>query len=136
MRKSDRRSDRKWRSGTVGVWFVILIGAPLAAHHSPAVFDQSTQIVLSGTVSEFRWMNPHSWIDLEVESAGTELDGRWSVEMTGQTYLVRAGWRRSTIVPGDEVRITVNPLRTGEKIGKFISVTLPDGTELSERARP
>jgi hypothetical protein len=80
-------------------------------------------------------MNPHSWIDLDV-AGDVVLAGRWSVEMTAPTYLVRAGWRRSTLSPGDEVVVVVNPLRTGEQIGKFVRVTLADGTELSERARP
>jgi hypothetical protein len=119
----------------VGACVLLLLVGTLAAHHSPAVFDQSAEVVLTGTVSEFRWMNPHSWIDLDV-AGDAELAGRWSVEMTAPTYLVRAGWRRSTLSPGDEVVVVVNPLRTGEQIGKFVRVTLADGTELSERARP
>ncbi len=134
MPKFDRTSDRSALSG-VSAWVLLLFAVPLAAHHSPAVFDQSAQIVLPGTVSEFRWMNPHAWIDLDVVGDG-EITGRWSVELTAPTYLVRAGWRRSTLSPGDQVTVIVNPLRTGEKIGKFVRVTLPDGTELSERAQP
>jgi len=103
-------------------------------HHSPAVFDQTKQITLVGVVQEFRWTNPHSWIALNVRNE----DGLlivWDIEMTGPSHLVRAGWRSTTVSAGDEVTIVANPLRTEEPVSKFISITLADGTELSERVQ-
>jgi hypothetical protein len=106
--------------------------APLTAHHSPAVFDRTKEVTLTGTVKDFRWQNPHTWIQIEVpgERGGTVL---WGVELTSPTYLVRAGWRSNTIKPGDTVSIVVNPVRTGEPAGIFVSMTLADGTVLYER---
>jgi hypothetical protein len=108
--------------------------AAAIAHHSPAVFDLGRQITLEGVVAEFRWTNPHSWIELTVTDAGGGTTA-WSIEMNGPTHLVRAGWRRSTIAAGDAVTIVANPLRTDEKVGKFVSVTLPGGERLTERAQ-
>lgn len=114
----------------------ILVGVSglAPAHHSPAVFDLGREITLEGVVNQFRWTNPHSWIELTVRNAAGDPE-TWAIEMTGPTHLVRAGWTRRTVSPGDEVTIVANPLRTDEKVGKFVSVVLPSGDELSERAR-
>jgi hypothetical protein len=56
----------------------------------------------------------------------------WAVEMNPPSYLVKAGWTSKTVKPGDVVTIMVNPLRTNEKAGKFVSITLADGQVLTE----
>ena len=102
------------------------------AHHAPAVFDQTKTIVVEGTVTEFVWSNPHSWIRMDVRGK----DGKvvnWSIEMNPPTYLIRAGWKSTTLKPGDPISIVANPLRTGEPSGKFVAVTLPDGRVLGEQ---
>lgn len=101
-------------------------------HHSPAVFDRTREIKLMGSIKEFRWSNPHSWIELNVRNDNGGVDV-WSVEMNGPSFLVKAGWKASTLKAGDEVVILANPLRTDEKVGKFVSITLPDGRVLTER---
>jgi hypothetical protein len=115
-------------AGTMlGSW----IGVPAAAHHSPAVFDRTKEVKLVGSVKEFRWSNPHSFIELDVrnEKGGTDT---WAVEMNPPSYLVKAGWTAKTVKAGDMVTIMVNPLRTSEPVGKFISITLPGGQVLGE----
>jgi hypothetical protein len=105
---------------------------PVEAHHAPAVFDQSRTIVIDGTVTEFVWSNPHSWIHMNV--AGD--DGKvtdWVIEMNPPTYLIRAGWKSTTLQPGDKVSVVANPLRTNEPSGKFVAITLPDGRILGEQ---
>ena len=57
----------------------------------------------------------------------------WTVEMTAPSYLVRAGWKATTVKPGDEVVVTVRPLKNGDPGGLFVSVTLADGRTLTER---
>jgi hypothetical protein len=129
---STYKTSRLITAGCVATILLGLTGSTLG-HHSPAVFDQSREITLVGVVKEFRWTNPHSWIAISVSDAeGSEV--AWDVEMTGPSHLVRAGWRSSTVSAGDEVTIVANPLRTNETVGKFVSIMLPDGTELSERA--
>ena len=109
-----------------------LSASTLAAHHSPAVFDRTKEIKLVGVVKEFKWSNPHSWIELSVRNAKGELES-WAVEMGSPNHLVKAGWRSTTIKSGDEVTIIAHPLRTDEKVGQFVKITLADGKELTER---
>jgi hypothetical protein len=106
--------------------------APVAAHHSPAAFDRTKEVKLVGTVKEFRWQNPHTWIEVIVpDEKGKEVV--WGVELTSPTYLVRAGWKSNIIKPGDKVTVIVNPVRSGEPSGIFKSLTLADGRVLTER---
>jgi hypothetical protein len=102
-----------------------------AAHHSPVVFDRTKEVKLAGSVKEFRWSNPHSFIELDVRNEAGGMD-TWAVEMNPPSYLVKAGWTSKTVKPGDVVTVMVNPLRTNEKAGKFVSITLADGQVLTE----
>lgn len=102
------------------------------AHHAPAIFDQTRTIVIEGTVTDFVWSNPHSWIRMDVTSDDGSVTN-WSIEMNPPTYLIRGGWRSTTIKPGDEVSVTANPLRSGEPAGKYVAIELPDGRVLGEQ---
>jgi len=101
------------------------------AHHSPAVFDRTREVKLVGTVREFRWSNPHSFIELDVRNEKGVVEP-WAVEMNPPSYLVKAGWKSSTVKAGDMVTVMVNPLRTSETVGKFVSITLSGGQVLTD----
>ncbi len=103
-----------------------------AAHHSPVVFDHTKKVTIVGTVTEFKWSSPHSWIHIDVPDEQGRI-GNWGVEMDPASMLARSGWRSSTIKPGDKVSIVVYPLRNNEKGGHYISITLPDGRTLGSR---
>ncbi len=103
-----------------------------AAHHSPAVFDRSREVLVEGVVREFRWGMPHSWIHLDVTDQNGAV-ARWTIEMNPASSLVKRGWRASTLQSGDHVSVLVYPLRNGEKGGQYLSITLPDGKVLTER---
>lgn len=105
---------------------------PVLAHHSPAAFDRTKEVKLVGTVKEFRWQNPHTWIEVLVPDEKGK-DVLWGVELTSPTYLIRAGWKSNIIKPGDKVTVVVNPVRSGEPSGIFKSLTLADGRVLTER---
>jgi hypothetical protein len=102
------------------------------AHHSPIVFDRTRQLTIEGTVTEFKWSSPHSWIHVDVKDENGVV-GNWSVEMNPASVLARTGWRSTTVKPGDAVAVTVYPLRNDEKGGQYISIKLPDGKTLGER---
>ena len=106
--------------------------ASVAAHHSPVLFDRTVTRTLVGTVVEFAWTNPHSSIQLDVpkQSGGVE---RWGVELGSPQSMARTGWRSSILKPGDKVTVIVNPLKSGELGGIFVSMTLPDGRKLGGR---
>ncbi|WP_404712195.1 DUF6152 family protein [Sphingomonas sp. MMS24-J13] len=103
-----------------------LLAAPGMAHHSFAMFDQTKTVVLKGTVTEFQWTNPHSFIEIDAAGPGGKTE-HWGIELNSPNNLTRQGWRRTSVKPGDVVTITINPLRNGMKGGLFNSVVLPDG---------
>jgi len=111
----------------------VLAAATVAAHHSSAGIDQTKSVTLNGTVKEFRWGNPHAWIDLDVANDKGAV-ATWSLEMTAPSFLLRAGWKASTLKTGDKVSVTARPMRDGSPGGLFVSVTLPDGRTLTQRA--
>lgn len=111
---------------------ILLAGASSAfAHHSGAMFERDKQVELVGTVVTFSWTNPHSWIEIEVPNASGGSD-KWGVECNSPNNLARQGWRSTTLKPGDQVTVTVHPLRSGEKGGRFMSVKLADGTVMTD----
>ena len=103
-----------------GVAISMPIGA--LAHHSFAMFDQSKQVTVAGTVRDFQWTNPHAFI--QVEDAQGKM---WGIELNSPNNLVRQGWKRTVLKPGDKISVTLNPLRDGRPGGLFNAVTLPDG---------
>ena len=102
------------------------------AHHSMAGFDRTKTVTLTGTIKQFKWANPHSWIEIEVpnDKGGVET---WNAEMTAPGILARAGWKSTLLKPGDKATIVVRPLLTGEPGGLFVSATLADGQTYTER---
>jgi Family of unknown function (DUF6152) len=110
----------------------LTLGHAALAHHSPIVFDRTHKVMLEGTVTEFRWGNPHSWIHLDVADDQGQV-ANWGIEMNPASTLARDGWRSSTLKPGDTVTVAVYPLRNNEKGGQYVSIKLPDGRALGER---
>jgi hypothetical protein len=107
------------------------IAAPGSAHHSFAMFDQTKSVTIRGQVVEFQWTNPHAFIELDAPDGQGGTD-RWSIELNSPNNLARQGWRRSSLVPGQTVTVTLNPLRNGKKGGLFNKVVLPDGKTLGD----
>jgi hypothetical protein len=111
-----------------------LMSCVALAHHSFAMFDQTKQLELKGTVVEFQWTNPHAFIQLEApdESGAKHV---WSIELNSPNNLKRQGWKSTSLKPGDAVTVVINPLRDGAKGGLFVAVTLPDGKVLGDATR-
>jgi len=104
--------------------------APAAAHHSDAMFAVDKEVVLNGTVKEFQYTNPHSWIQLLVPaSAGAPVE--WSIETAAPIVLLRAGIKPTALHPGDKVSLRVHPLKNGNAGGSLIEVKKEDGSTLS-----
>ena len=95
------------RIGVLLAIAICVIAASAYAHHSAAGIDQTKTVSLEGVVKEFKWANPHSWIELEVKNAkgATEI---WNLEMMPPSYLIRAGWKSSTIKPGDKIKFALD----------------------------
>src|SRR5438270_73040 len=114
------------------LWIVVLIVAvastiPIAfAHHSGAEFDMDKVVEVTGTIKEFQFKNPHSWIQVLVPNAkgGTV---EWSLEWGSPNALGRQGIRVSTFPVGSKVVMRMNPMRSGAAGGLFIGAKFEDG---------
>jgi uncharacterized cupredoxin-like copper-binding protein len=102
---------------------------PAFAHHSGAMFDASKKVDVSGTIIDFNWSNPHANFKVNVDKPGGASEV-WAVEMNSPNNLVRDGWKRTTLKPGDKVTVTVRPLRDGTPGGQYVSIVLADGKVL------
>ena len=106
------------------------VAVPSIAHHSfAAVFDVSKPVEVSGTVTDVEWMNPHAWIHLDVEGDDAEVE-TWSFELGSPNGLIRRGWSRATIKPGDVISISGYRARDGSMRGNVVGVTLATGQRL------
>ena len=115
---------------------------PASAHHSYAMFAVDKNIPVEGTVKQFMWTNPHSWIRLEVmDPQGKQQE--WNVEMGSLTILVNLGWTPKTLLPGDKIKMTIHPMKSGLPGGDFVSldsgghnkITNDGGTQFREKQR-
>jgi hypothetical protein len=111
------------------------LATPAFAHHSGAMFDATKTVTLEGTVKEFQYTNPHSWLEVMVPGP----DGKaveWGFESEGPSTLLRAGIKAKTFMPGDKVTIVAHPMRDGRPAGNLLSATKADGTVFSPHAAP
>lgn len=99
---------------------------PALAHHSGAGFGKDMKEI-TGTVKEFQFMNPHSWIQVNVPDANGK-NVEWSVEWGSPNQLGREGIRPSTFTPGTKVMMKVRPMTNGQPIASFVGAKMPDGT--------
>ena len=100
-----------------------------SAHHSFSVFDMATTKEIEGEVVEFQWTNPHTWTWIDVTNA----DGsktRWGLEGMSPNFLGRRGWTKNTFKPGDHIKVSLWPLKSGEPGGTLQRAVLSDGTEV------
>ena len=115
-----------------------LVALPSDAHHSTAAFDNTRVVKLEGTITQFRWINPHASIKLDAKSDGDDPDGIWTVEMTAPNVLINEGWTRTALKNGDKVTMFVNPLRNkvelndGSTGSLYVGVILADGKKLGQ----
>jgi hypothetical protein len=110
------------------------LAVPMAAHHSMTGFDRQHPITLIGIVKTFSWQNPHCYIELDVAGKNGEVV-TWNIEMTAPGYLVRTGWKKTDVKPGDRVTVVGAPLLNGQPGALFDSITLPNGEKLTQRGR-
>ncbi|HVY66640.1 MAG TPA: DUF6152 family protein [Gammaproteobacteria bacterium] len=109
---------------------------PASAHHSTAAFDTGRVLKITGTVTQFRWINPHASFKVDGGAGNSDTSGVWTVEMTAPNVLINQGWTRDALKVGDKVTIYVNPLRNqvelndGSRGSLYVGVVLADGKTL------
>jgi len=118
----------------VGGSFVLamFVASSAYAHHSAAGIDQTKTVMAEGIVKQFKWANPHSWLEIEVQNSKGAAE-TWNLEMNPPAFLVRAGWKSTTVKPGDKIKFSARPFKNGDPGGLFVSVTLPDGKVLGQQ---
>jgi hypothetical protein len=103
-------------------------GGAAQAHHSFAMFDAQHPKEISGTVKEFRFVSPHTILIVTVKDEGG-VDKDWILEGGAPGLLTREGMTSRSLKPGDEVKMTINPLHSGAEGGAFqpLQVRFKDG---------
>jgi len=108
----------------------LLAATSAGAHHSNSAFDPDKVVVLKGTVTQWKWTNPHVWIFLSVDD-GKGGKTSWEIEGRPPGVLARAGWSKTIFKVGDTITVDFSPARDGSRTGLATRVTLADGTVLS-----
>ena len=111
---------------------VVIASRPVAAHHGAAAFenDPAKRLTLKGTVVQWIWANPHTFLQFDVKGA----DGppvRWVVEASNPPDMINRGWTIRSFKVGDEVTVTVRPVKSGKPVGSIVQVQFADGHVLS-----
>ena len=120
------RSVYRWMLAALTVAATFVSIQPAAAHHSGAEFDSSKTIEITGTIKEFQFKNPHTWIQVMVDDGkGKEVE--WSVEWGAPNSLGRQGIRPSTFPAGVKVTMRLRPMRNGAPAGNFVGAKFADG---------
>jgi len=108
---------------------VTLLSSALAAHHANAVFDLGKRLTLTGTVTEWFWANPHCLLRFEVKNDSGEMT-HWVAETQAPPNMIPFGWAKQSFASGDQVTVTLEPVKNGQPLGRILQVLLPDGKTL------
>jgi hypothetical protein len=107
----------------------VAASAPMSAHHGSAAFDVGKRLELKGTVTEWVWGNPHCWLKFDVKDANGKVTN-WVAETTNAADMTEKGWSVRTFKAGDEVTVTLEPVKSGQPVGRVQFVVLSDGKTL------
>lgn len=117
-------------AGLVLVGFLLAV-QPAIAHHSGAGFNSDEVQEIKGTIKEFQFTNPHTWIQVIVANEQGQQE-EWSVEWGSPNTLARRGVRPSTFPPGAEVTMRIHPMANGSPAGGFVAAKFSDGTTVGD----
>jgi Family of unknown function (DUF6152) len=129
MRTSMRKSLVIFSAAVV--LLLLSLAASAYAHHGfVSWFDMSRSVTVKGTVTSFDWTNPHSYIYFDVKDDKGAVQ-KWSAELGAVAMLARAGWRKDTLKPGDEITLTGNPAKDGKPMMHLDKIVFANGQELA-----
>jgi uncharacterized protein DUF6152 len=116
------------RSAFFGV-LILGAGAAFAHHSAPVFYKVEERITVSGTVTEFRFSNPHAILKFDVVAANGEKQ-QWTAETTSPSILRRRGWSQESFEPGDKVKLEGMPSQDGSYLMRITRAFREDGTEI------
>jgi hypothetical protein len=105
----------------------LIFGNVLSAHHSMAGYDDTKKITLAGTVTEYRWRNPHAWVVWDVKDESGKIV-QWSGELPAINTDQALGMSKNSLKVGDEISVTINPSKLGTADGRVWKIVKNDGT--------
>ena len=114
--------------------FLVAVGLltasrPMSAHHSTAMYDMASPVMVKGTVKRFEWTNPHAFIFIDVkDDKGNVVE--WEIELMSLNHLRSYGWMRNTVKSGDEIACTGGRAKSGAASMISAMIKLPDGREI------
>lgn len=114
-------------TAAAGIILLTVFSTVLSAHHSMAGYDDTKKITLSGTVTEYRWRNPHAWVVWEVKDENGKIV-QWSGELPAINTDQALGMSKNSLKTGDEISVTINPSKLGTPDGRVWKIVKPDGT--------
>jgi hypothetical protein len=110
--------------------FSLAISGAALAHHGGAAYDRTKTVSVTGTVTNYQLANPHSTISFDVKGENGKIQ-HWSAEFGYLRDLLAKGWRLDTLKPGDQVTVTLYPLKNGSPVGDLQKITYADGRPLN-----
>ncbi len=116
-------------AGVVGIGLLAATAQVVAHHAFAAEFDANRPVRLQGKITRMEWINPHSWMHLEVTNEDGTVDN-WMIEAGPPGALVRRGWSKSSVMPGTEVMVEGYQAIDGALRANGRDVTFPDGRRL------
>lgn len=109
---------------------LVAAALPVAAHHSfSAEFDATKQVTLEGKVVQMEWVNPHSWLTIDVPKADGTVE-RWKIEGGSPSVLLRLGWNRNSLPPGTRIKVVAFQAKDGALRGSSRDIEFPDGRKM------
>ena len=117
----------RFRALSLATIAVAAFAMPASAHHSFAMFDATKNVTLKGTVKEFEWTNPHSWLRVNVVDEKTGKPLLWALELSSPARLTTMGMHADSVKVGDAVSVTFHPMKDGTRGGQFMQAVLADG---------
>ena len=109
---------------------LVAAALPLAAHHSfSAEFDSNKQVTLEGKVVQMEWVNPHSWLQIDVPKADGTVE-RWRIEGGSPSVLLRLGWNRNSLPPGLKIKVVAFQAKDGSLRASSRDIQFPDGRKM------
>src|SRR6516165_8245435 len=113
-----------------GAGVLMAAALPVFAHHSfSAEFDSTKQVTLEGKVVQMEWVNPHSWLQIDVPKADGTVE-RWRIEGGSPSVLLRLGWNRNSLPPGTRIKVVAYQAKDGSLRASSQSIEFPDGRKL------
>ena len=113
----------------------LLIPFPLAAHHGSAAFETGKKVVLKGTVNQWVYSNPHCLLTLDVKGEDGQMV-QWIAEGQAPNVIFPVGYRKDSFKAGDQVTVTVEPVKNGRPMGRILQAVLADGKTLGAASSP